>query len=198
MVVENNIEDVAYTFKVDSNQESETIFQNLALVEKNGLTQTKLITYEMTPEFANLYHADLKDISQFEGNITILDLSENNCCGQNSITIPISGGGDSESYDNGIGSGGSYGSSGGSTGGWGIGYSGSYGGASGGWGSSGVVSGSGNGNSSTDDEEDEWIEVSSSPRYFFRLSNNPISPTSQDPRDLCCIFDIGIYEEALF
>lgn len=202
MVVENNINDIAYSLKVDSNQESETTFQNLALIEKDGQTQTKLITYEMTPEFADLYYADLKDISQFEGNITILDLSGNNCCGQNSTTFPITGGGGSSSggYDDGIGSGGSYGDNGGASGGWGIsiGGGGSGSGSSGGGGQSQLCQ---SGQHVRGDTRCIYTPKQSGPSNPI-LSNRMADPnqniTTSDPRDLCCIFDIGLYEDAMF
>lgn len=203
MVVENNYEDVAYSFKVDSDQENEATFQNLVMVDKNNQTITKLITYEMTPEFATLYNANLKDMTQFNGTITITTLDGEDCCGSSLVfEIGIGGGADGEGYDDGNGTGGFYGNNSGATGGWGFGWSG--GGSSGG--SSGS-SGSGGGSSSCSNNHDAGLPTCEcqgssaiiiSTRMSSSNNNKPITLDSPNTRDLCCIYDIGVYQDAMF
>lgn len=88
MVVDNGT-DVAYSLKADSDAESNLIFQNVVLIEKNNKTSAKLMTYQMTPQFAADYKNDLKDISQFKGTITMTTLTGRDACNPPVVTIPF-------------------------------------------------------------------------------------------------------------
>ena len=89
MVVDNGT-DIAYSLKADSNAETDLIFQNVVMEEKDNETVTKLITYKMTRQFAADYKNDLRDISQFRGEITISTLSGRDACHPTVETIPFS------------------------------------------------------------------------------------------------------------
>lgn len=176
MVVENEINDKAYTFKVDSPEENERKFQNMALIEKNNVTIAKMITYEMTQEFANDYYADLKSMKDFKGIITINTLLNGgqSCCGTpgGSVTVVIGGG------------------SGGGEGGWGI-----HG--------SGVTNITGptfcpSGNHFLGNPDCIYTDNTAT------VSNRYAAPgggyvATIDPNDmvLCCITDIGLYFDYL-
>ena len=88
MVVDNGT-DIAYSLKADSNAETDLIFQNVVMEEKDNETVTKLITYKMSPQFATDYVNDLRDISQFRGEVTITNLSGRDACHPEVEIIPF-------------------------------------------------------------------------------------------------------------
>ena len=191
MVVENEAHDKTLSLKVESNAENEKVFQNMVVIEKEGSTATKLLTYTMTDHFANLYANNIVDIGQFQGNISIQNIDGEDCCsdywpGMIQIGGGENGGGGDIPDSNGSGNDGGGSSNGGSN----------SSGPSGGWGIS-VIHGA----YSESGEYTSWEEVSQSPRYF-RLSNNletnnSLDPNTGTPPSLCCIYDIGLFQEAM-
>jgi hypothetical protein len=225
MVVENEFSDKSYSFKVNSSAESATTFQNMVYVEKLTGVSTKLITYNMDADFAADYAADLKNIMQFKGTIKITETEPENCCSlpaNEIIVLPGSNGGGSEptsgsGSNNGSSNNNSNGSSGtasGATGGWGLGYGGSGSGSSSATGTSGSSSGSGSGSASggainlprcpsgrhlRGDINCDYTKKDITPTLSNRMAvNNTIAQGGNTPPVLCCIFDIGVYEDVIF
>lgn len=154
-----------YTFKLLHPETSISKFYNLVLEEKGNYTILKLLEYTLSPEFAQqlVQNLNFKDFNGTVSSYTIFNDSP--CPDEDLLLITVdavggsSGGGGS---DNSNGSGNSPGSNGGSTS------------SSGGSGGSGSNSGATEAiatplnPSSNDDGDDEevWVEVSQSPRYF--------------------------------
>ena len=88
MVVENGTA-IAYSLKADSNAETDLIFQNVVMEEKDNETVTKLMTYQMTPQFAADYKNGLKGMGQFKGIITITTLTGRDECHATVETVPF-------------------------------------------------------------------------------------------------------------
>jgi hypothetical protein len=191
MVLENEYDQMSYSFKANTNSETPNSFKNVVMLEKNGTTVIKLVTYQMTPEFAEQYRADTKNLAQFDGTISITDLNNTeDCCGTQPVTnLPITGG-------NGDG--------------WGVGYSGGSGGSSpSSGGSSTISSGSAfcpSGQHLKGDPSCVY-EQTSGPAVSNRIGVNPnigtignvINNTSNvDRLELCCITDFAIFNEVMF
>ena len=189
MVLENEYDQVSYSFKVNTNSETPNSFKNVVMLEKNGKTVIKLVTYQMTPSFAEQYRADTKNLAQFDGTISIINLdSYEDCCDEGPSVINISDG-----------------SSGGS---WGIGYSG--GSSSGGGisiGTSNIPSAFCASGQHFKGDPSCAYEQTSGPAVSNRMANNPntngaiggvISNTNSNNLDLCCITDFVIFNEIMF
>jgi hypothetical protein len=212
MVVENELHDKAYTFKVDSPVETELKFQNMALIEKNTSTVAKLITYEMTPAFAYNYYADRSSMVDFKGTVTITTISNTsqNCCGAPGASQTVVIGGGDPSGTNEPGTYNNPNGSNGSSGGWGLGWGGT---SSGGGSSSGGSSTSNNNGGSIIQMCPSGMHTKGDPvcRYtpkaggtanvtFSNRYNAGGYVTNVNPNDLtfCCIVDIGLYQDILF
>jgi hypothetical protein len=179
MVVENEFNHTSYSFRVKSAVETDDKFQNMVLIEKNGETVTKLITYDMDPVFAAQYRADIKPMSKFVGTITIDNPdTPTNCCApprSEIIQVPGTGGGGGQP----------------STGGWEIG--------DGGGGTTNnnpttLLCPSGQHEKGSFDcaYTDSGYTLSNRSAYTSVVNAGGIAPV------ICCIEDIGLYEEAIF
>ena len=212
ILTENEFDHKSYSFRVMGESFDDKL-ENIVYLERNGTVEVKKITYNFTSSFAEDYYNDLKSFKDFEGTINILNLTNDNCCANQPSDIIIGGGGSGDQPGSGY-TGGSY-----TGGGWGIGIgSGGYtsGGSSGGSGSGGTGSG-GTGSGSSGGvsaprcpsgmhyrgaPECRYTQKDNSPIVSNRIGgNNNLETNSFDednPRELCCIYDIAAYEEALF
>lgn len=209
MVVENEAHDKTLSLKVESNAENEKVFQNMVVIEKEGTTATKLLTYTMSENFATLYENDQANLSQFQGSISVTTIDGEDCCSDYWPGIIQIGGGGSDGINPNTGN--TQPSQGPSTSspsfGWGIWIGG--GGTSGGGSSSGGGSGSSSGGTPEmcpsgmhlkGDPQCRYTKVNNTPILSNRLNANAMStinPNSGTPPSLCCIYDIGLFQEAM-
>jgi hypothetical protein len=81
MVVENQNNQISYSFKVvDADAGFDKTFENIALVEKDGMSNVKLIKYTMSDQFAVDYYDDKKSLADFSGTIHIETLPNSSSC----------------------------------------------------------------------------------------------------------------------
>ena len=210
ILTENEFDHKSYSFRVMGESFDDKL-ENIVYLERNGTVEVKKITYNFTSSFAEDYYNDLKSFTDFQGTINILNLTNDNCCANETNPINITIGGASGGYPNDGGNNGS------TSGGWGIGGNiGGYTGSGTGPGSSSGSSG-GSGNNGTVNppparcpsgmhikgaQECRYTQKDNSPVVSNRIGgNNNLVTNSFDednPPNLCCIYDIAAYEEALF
>lgn len=192
IMVENELNQISYSFKIDQNQIESPIIENLVLIDRNGQYELAKFSYTMSDNFAQDYYNNTKTLIDFEGTLQIVTLT-GDCCTINQAPITIggnAGGGDSSGSNVG---GSYYGGGGGATGGWGLGYAGGNG-SSGGGNSAGGNSSS---QCSCTHELDGCVCTCYSGTVV--ISNRMSHPASGDQtnttpdRELCCIYNVGLF-----
>lgn len=77
-----------YTFRVDHPDSDYKTFFNLVFQEKGGYSSVKLIKFEMTEEFAQLYKENLK-LDNFKGSVTTEVIVSDMPCPEQDFTVVI-------------------------------------------------------------------------------------------------------------
>ncbi|MGV3458813.1 MAG: hypothetical protein ACO1N9_00005, partial [Flavobacterium sp.] len=77
LLVTDSIGNRNYTYRVNHPQMATTVFYNLVLTESETRTTIKLVKYNMTPRFTELYYARRANIANFAGTIIFDPIADN-------------------------------------------------------------------------------------------------------------------------